>query len=62
MPDFEAVISTLVLMEIRGTSDAEKRAKLEELVVGMDVLEFDEEADRLAQGYVGRGVSKKTLV
>ncbi len=54
--EFEAVISTVVLSEIRGTPDAGRRRQLEDLVEGFGVLAFDEEADALAQEYVRRGV------
>jgi len=56
LADFEAVISTIVLLEIRDTPDAEKRAKLEKLVSGFEVLAFDEEAYNLAQEYVRREI------
>lgn len=56
LPDFEAVISSIVLTEIRGTLDAEKRSKMEELVSSLEVLAFDEEAYDLAQEYVRRGI------
>lgn len=56
LPDFEAVISTVVLLEIRDTPDAEKRAKMEKLVSGLEVLAFDEDAYNLAQEYVRSGI------
>jgi hypothetical protein len=56
LPDFEPVISNIVLSEIRDTPDEEKRRKMEELVQGFEALVFDEEADELAREYVGRGV------
>lgn len=56
LPDFEAVISTIVLLEIRDTPEVEKRARMEELVRGRAVLVFDEEADGLGQEYVRRGI------
>jgi predicted nucleic acid-binding protein len=62
LPNFEAVISNIVLSEIRDTPDAEKRAKMEELVSGFDVLAFDEEADSLAQEYVRRGIFPEKYV
>ena len=54
--EFDAVISSVVLSEIRGTPDADRRRQLEALVEGFGVLAFDEEADALAQEYVRRGV------
>ncbi len=56
LPDFEPVISTIVLLEVRDTPDADKRAKMESLLAGFQVLTFDEEADGLAQEYVKRGI------
>ncbi|OIO87687.1 MAG: hypothetical protein AUK03_17590 [Anaerolineae bacterium CG2_30_64_16] len=56
LPGFKAVISDIVLLEVRDTPDAEKRAKMEELVNGFDILVFSEEADSLAQEYVKRGI------
>lgn len=56
LPDFQAAISSIVILEIRDTSNAEKRAKMGELVSGLEVLAFDEEAHDLAQEYVRRGV------
>ena len=56
LPDYEAVISSVVLLEIRGTPNAARRRQLETLVKDFDVLVFDEEADALAQEYVRREV------
>ena len=56
LQDFEGVISTIVLREIKDTPDPEKRGRMEELVKNLEVLEFNVEADELAQEYVGRGV------
>jgi len=49
-------ISTLVLGEIQGTPDLEKRAEMENLVKGFVILGFDERADELAQEYISRGI------
>ncbi len=54
--DFDPAVSTIVLLEIRDTPDSERRANMERLVDGVGVLEFVEEADELAQEYVGRGI------
>lgn len=54
--EFDAVISSVVLSEIRGTPDADRRRQLEALVGEFEVLALDEEADALAQEYVRRGV------
>lgn len=56
LPDFEAVISNIVLSEISDTPDAEKRSKMEDLVSSFEVLAFDVEADALAQEYLRRGI------
>ncbi len=56
LPDFKPVISYIVLSEIRDTPHQEKRIKMEQLVQGIKVLAFDEEADELATEYVKRGV------
>ena len=56
LPDFQAVISSIVILEIRDTPDTEKRAKMEQLVGGLEILAFDEEAHNLAQEYVRRDI------
>ncbi|MDE3000062.1 MAG: PIN domain-containing protein [Gemmatimonadota bacterium] len=56
LPDFAAVISSVVLLEIRATPNDERRTRLENLVQDCEVLVFDEEANALAQEYVDRGV------
>ena len=62
LTDFEVVISSVVLLEIRATPDEERRRQLENLVKDCEVLVFDEEADALAQEYVGRGVFPQKYV
>ncbi|MEE8432589.1 MAG: type II toxin-antitoxin system VapC family toxin [Candidatus Desulfatibia sp.] len=56
LPNFEVVISTIVLMEILDTQDAERRDNIKGLVDTFEVLDFDEEAYELAQEYVKRGI------
>jgi predicted nucleic acid-binding protein len=56
LPDLEAVISTIVLLEIGDAPEIQKRQKMRQLASGVRVLAFNEEADRLAQEYVGRGI------
>ena len=56
LPDFKPVISNIVLSEIRDTPDEEKRIKMEQLMQGIEVLVFNEEADKLAKEYVRIGV------
>jgi predicted nucleic acid-binding protein len=56
LPDFECVISTIVLIEINDTPDAERRDNIEGLIDDFEVLEFGEEAYELAQEYVERGI------
>ena len=55
LPDFEVVIPSVDLLEIRATPDEERRRQLENLLKDCEVLVFDGEADALAQEYVGRG-------
>ncbi len=56
LPDFECVISTIVLIEINDTPDPERRDNIEGLIDDFEVLEFGEEAYELAQEYVERGI------
>ncbi|MBI4786105.1 MAG: type II toxin-antitoxin system VapC family toxin [Chloroflexi bacterium] len=56
LPDLEVMVSSVVLLEIRDTPDATRRLKMEELIQGFQVLEFNEEADVLAQEYLRRGI------
>ena len=53
---FSPVVSVITLREIRDTPDPSKRARMEELLTGLQVLSFDDEAYTLAQEYVGRGL------
>ena len=62
LPDFEATISTLVLGEIQGTPDPERRAEMKNLVKEFVVLAFDERADELAQEYINRGIFAEKYV
>ncbi len=62
LPDFEVVISSVVLLEIRATPDEERRWQLESLVKDCKVLVFDEEADALARECVGREVFPQKYV
>ena len=62
LPDFEVVISSVVLLEIRATPKEERRRQLENLVKDCEVLVFDEEANALAQEYVIRGVFSERYV
>ncbi len=56
LSDFDAVISTIVLLEMRDTPDVNRRTDMETLVGGFEVLVFEEEADTLAQEYIKRGI------
>lgn len=56
LPEFEAVILSIVQLEIWDTPDTERREQLEGLVKGIEVLAFDEEANELAQEYIRREV------
>jgi hypothetical protein len=62
LPNFEGVVSTIVLLEIKDAPDAVRRARLEDLIRGLAVLEFDERANALAQEYVGRGIFPEKYV
>jgi len=56
LPDCECLISTIVLMEILDTPDAERRSNIQGLVNDFEVLEFEEESLELAQEYIKRGI------
>lgn len=56
LPDFDPVISVIVLGEVGDTPDPDRRGRIERLVDDLDVLDFDEEANDLALEYVRRGV------
>ena len=56
LPDFDGVLSDIVLTEIRATGDVERRARIEELVRGLEVKALDEEARGLGDHYVRRGI------
>jgi len=56
LSDFETMILTIVLSEIRDTPNVEMRKRIGELVKGLAILESSEEADNLAQEYVKRGI------
>lgn len=62
LPDFAAVISSVVLLEIRATPDEERRSRLENPVQDCEVLVFDEEADALAQEYVAKEIFAERYV
>jgi predicted nucleic acid-binding protein len=62
LPDFEPVVSTIVLLEVRDTPDDERRVRMESLLTGFHVLAFDEEAYNLAQEYVRRGIFPERYV
>ena len=56
LPDFNPVISHIVLSEIHDTPNEEKREKMEQLVKGIEIVDLNEEADILAKEYVRRGI------
>lgn len=62
LPAYEGVISSLVMAEINGTPDEARRDELERLVKNCQVVAFTEEADRLAQEYVTRGIFPEKYV
>jgi len=53
---FIPVISTIVQIEINDTPNLEKRANMGNLVREFDILKPNDESDKLAQEYVGRGI------
>jgi len=56
LPDFEPVISVVVLREIQDTPDPDRRSELAGLVDGLPILPFNEEADALTREYLAQGV------
>lgn len=56
LPSYEPLVSTLVLAEIRGISDLDRRRELEHLIESFVVLPVTPEAERLADEYVVRDV------
>ena len=54
--EFEAVISEVVLQEIMDTPAIEKRQLLKDLIDDFTVLDFDDEARRLSNEFVRRGI------
>ena len=56
LPNFEVMISGVVLDEIRATPDVVTREGMETLVRGFIVLRLSPEADELAQEYLQRGI------
>jgi hypothetical protein len=55
LPSYEAILSVLVLGEIRDTPDPDRRKELEDLIGDLPVLPLTAEADVLADEYVNRG-------
>jgi predicted nucleic acid-binding protein len=63
LPEFEPMVSTLVLAEIGDTPNLDQRADMETLVSGFAILELNEEAEELAESYVTQAIfSKQYLV
>lgn len=56
LPNFDPVISNIVLSEIHDTPNEEKREKMEQLVKGIEMVILNEEADILANEYVRRDI------
>jgi predicted nucleic acid-binding protein len=56
LPDFDGMISSIVLREVQETPSAKRREKLQRLIRGFTLLPFDEQADQLAREYVERGI------
>ncbi len=62
LPDLHGLISSVVLREISDTPDPSLRSNMEQLVTGLEVLPFNEEADVLSQEYVRTGVFPEKYV
>lgn len=62
LKDFDPFISAIVLLEIRDTPDADRRAEMQKLISGMTALPFTKEADALAHEYVRRGIFPEKYV
>lgn len=60
LSEFDAVISTVVLKEVRDMPDSKRRQEIENLVRPLEVLPVSEEAVSLAQGYVQHGIFPET--
>ena len=56
LPDFEPVLSGVVVIEIEGTPDEVRRQEMRALVAGMRILPNDEDSEGLADEYVRRAV------
>jgi hypothetical protein len=56
LPEFEPMISTIVLSEIQDTPDIELRKNMAKLVREFTILESNEEADNLALEYIRREI------
>ena len=60
--EFEAVISEVVLQEILDTPAIEKRQLLKDMIDDFAVLDFDDEARRLSNEFVRRGIFPERYV
>ena len=60
--EFEAVISEVVLQEIMDTPAIEKRQLLKDMIDDFAVLDFDDEARRLSNEFVRRGIFPERYV
>jgi len=56
LPEFEVVVSPLVISEIAGTPDSARRERLNELVSDLEVIPMTPEATALADAYLAQGV------
>ena len=56
LPFYEAMISDIILQEVRDTPDAERRKAMEGLLHDFTMLPVNNEALSLSAEYVGRGV------
>ena len=56
LPDFQPVISDVVLLEIAGTPNVLQRDSMQELVEDFEILALDDDSRKLAIEYVERGI------
>jgi predicted nucleic acid-binding protein len=56
LSEYDVIISTLTIDEIRATPDEEKRNKLIALITGFKVVEVTPESEALAERYVEYGI------
>ena len=62
MPNFQPVISDVVLLEVDGNPNAKQRDSIQGLIEDFEILNLDNESRNLAKSYIERGIfSEKYL-